>query len=212
MASDPSSIDGTDALRRLLEGNRRFVGGSRLDRDLAAEVAAGASGQAPFAAIVGCIDSRAAAELVFDVGVGDVFDIRLAGAIVDDVALGSLEYACGVAGARLLLVLGHTGCGAVKAACDHAASGGGELPLPHLHAVVEPILEAVAAETETTDDRTSGNDPFVDRVAELNVHRTMLEIRDRSDVLDDLVERGEVTLVGAMYDVRSGVAHVVSGP
>ena len=199
-----------ELIESLLEGNRRFRDGARRDRDLPAEVAAHVGGQRPPVAIVGCIDSRATPELVFDLGVGETFDIRLAGAIVDDAAIGSLEYACGVAGAVLLLVLGHTACGAVKAACDVAAGvdvAGDQLK--HLGAVVEPILEAVSAETSTTTGRDSSNDDFVDRVAELNVHRTMMEIRDRSKLLDGMIREGRLEIMGAMYDVRTGEVRVL---
>ena len=207
MSSDslPNHPDPTDLLAVLRDGNRRFQRGERLDRDLEGEVIATAGGQRPPMAIVSCIDSRTAPELVFDLGIGEAFDIRLAGAIVDDAALGSLEYACGAAGAVLLLVLGHTGCGAVKAACD-VANGidvAGE-SLRHLPAVVEPILKAVEAETETVEDRSSGNGVFVDRVATLNVHRTMMEIRHRSMLLGDLERSGRIRIAGAMYDVASG--------
>ena len=194
-----------ELLENLLEGNRRFRDGVRRERDLPGEVAAHGNGQHPPIAIVGCIDSRAAPELVFDLGIGEAFDIRLAGAIVDDAALGSLEFACGAAGAVMLVVLGHTGCGAVKAACDVAAGvdGAGE-GLPNLGAVLEPIMEAVQAETMTASGRDSSNHEFVDRVAELNVHRTIMEIRERSDLLRGLADEGRLTIVGAMYDVRSG--------
>lgn len=194
----------------LLEGNRRFRRGIRRERDLAAEVAAHVGGQRPPIAIVGCIDSRAAPEIVFDLGIGETFDIRLAGAIVDDAAIGSLEYACGAAGAVLLVVLGHTNCGAVKAACDIAAGveGAGE-GLPHLGAVVDPIIEAVDAETATAIDRNSSNHDFVDRVAELNVRRTVAEIGGRSDLLRGLVDDGRLAILGAMYDVRSGVVRMI---
>lgn len=199
-----------ELIASLLEGNRRFRDGVRRDRDLPAEVAAHVGGQRPPVAIVGCIDSRATPELVFDLGIGEAFDVRLAGAIIDDVAIGSLEYACGAVGSVLLLVLGHTGCGAVKAACDVAAGvdGAGE-GLPHLGAVVEPIMEAVHAETETASERNSSNQEFVDRVAELNVHRTIMELRERSTLLDGLVDAGRLAIMGAMYDVRTGEVRIL---
>ncbi len=160
--------------------------------------------------MISCIDSRVAPELVFDLGIGEAFDVRLAGAIVDDAALGSLEFACGAVGSVLLVVMGHTGCGAVKAACDAAAgvdvaSGG----MSHLPAIVEPILEAVEAETETVTDRDSSNAGFVDRVAEINVHRTIMEIRERSDLLQGLEDSGRLLIVGMMYDVRDGAVRVL---
>ena len=194
-----------ELLGNLLEGNRRFRDGVRRERDLPGEVAAHRNAQRPPLAIVGCIDSRVAPELVFDLGIGEAFDIRLAGAIVDDAAIGSLEFACGAAGAVMLVVLGHTNCGAVKAACDVAAGveGAGE-SLPNLGAVLEPIIAAVDAETLTASGRDSSNHEFVDRVAELNVHRTIMEIRERSDLLRGLADQEGLAIVGAMYDVRSG--------
>lgn len=197
-------------LARLLEGNRRFREGTRCERDLPKEIFATRDGQRPPMAIVGCIDSRASPELVFDLGVGEAFDIRLAGAVVDDVAIGSLEYACGVAGAVLLLVMGHTGCGAVKAACD-VASGTG-MPreeMGNIQAVIDPILEAIEAETMTSSGRVSSNDDFVDRVAELNVQRTIRVIRQRSGSLNTLAEDGRLVIAGAMYDVRSGLVRIL---
>lgn len=194
----------------LLDGNRRFRDGVRRERDLPAEVRATGDHQHPTMAIVGCIDSRVAPELVFDLGIGEAFDIRLAGAMVDDAALGSLEYACGVAGAGYLLVLGHTGCGAVKAACDIASDGGAAgKDLGNIQAVIAPILETIATETTTTGGRDSSNLEFVDRVAELNVHRTILEIRRRSILLETLIGDGALAIAGAMYDVRSGAVRML---
>lgn len=209
-STDAGHPDPTAILQAMLEGHSRFRAGARRDRDLPAEVAAGREGQRPPIVMVSCIDSRVAPELVFDLGIGEAFDVRLAGAIVDDAALGSLEFACGAVGAALLVVMGHTGCGAIKAACDAAAgadvAAGG---MRHLRAVVEPILEAVEAETETRDDRSSSNAGFVDRVAELNVHRTVMEIRERSALLQDLEESGRIRIVGMMYDVRDGSVRVL---
>ncbi len=200
-----------DVLETLLEGNRRFVGNARRSRDLPREVRATAGGQDPSVAIVGCIDSRAAGELVLDLGIGDAFNIRLAGNIVDAAALGSLEYACGAVGTPLVLVLGHTGCGAVKAACDAAAGVAGPSTLDHLSAVIDPILEAVVIERDATrpQDATSGNPDFVDRVARLNVHRTILDLTERSSTLAGLVETGRLGIAGAMYDVASGRIEVI---
>ena len=200
-----------NVLEDLLEGNRRFVGNARLVRDLPREVRDGAGGQHPPVAIVGCIDSRAAAEIVFDLGIGDAFNVRLAGNIVDAAAIGSLEYACGVVRTPLILVLGHTGCGAVKAACDVAAGVSGPTTLDHLPAVLDPILEAVAIEREATkpDDATSGNSDFVDQVARLNVHQTVLDLTERSPTLAGLVESGDLGIAGAMYDLASGRVEVI---
>ena len=212
MGDEPQSEHPTpnEIVDELLEGNRRFREGVRRERDLPAEVRATGEEQHPRMAIVGCIDSRVAPELVFDLGIGETFDIRLAGAMVDDAALGSLEYACGVAGAVYLLVLGHTGCGAVKAACDIAADGGPTgKDLGNIQAVVAPILETIKTETTTVVGRDSSNLEFVDRVAELNVRRTILEIRRRSSLLETLIGNGGLTIAGAMYDVRSGAVRML---
>ena len=201
----------SDVLEELLAGNRRFLGNARRDRDLPAEVRGSADGQQPPVAIVGCIDSRTAGELVFDLGIGAAFNIRLAGNVVDAAALGSLEYACAVVETPLVLVLGHTGCGAVKAACDTAAGVAGPSTLDHLPAVLDPILEAVAIERDMNrpEDATSGNPAFVDRVARLNVQRTILDITERSPTLATLVESRRLGVAGAMYDVSSGRVEVI---
>jgi carbonic anhydrase/SulP family sulfate permease len=194
-------------LHLLREGNDRFVSGRRLHRDLARQVDATSEGQHPMAVVLSCIDSRAPVEMLFDLGIGDVFSCRLAGNIVSREALGSMEFACKVAGAKLILVLGHTSCGAVKAACDFVHKGAdvrqatGLQNLPH---VVDPLREAVALERQERGDRTSANSDFVDRVASLNVRNVMRLIREQSPTLRDMVDRGEIGLAGAMYDVGSG--------
>ncbi|NBX26564.1 MAG: sulfate transporter, partial [Planctomycetes bacterium] len=181
-------------LHVLREGNERFVSGRRLHRDLARQVDATSEGQHPMAVVLSCIDSRAPVEMLFDLGIGDVFSCRLAGNIVSREALGSMEFACKVAGAKLIMVLGHTSCGAVKAACDFVHQGTdvrqatGLQNLPH---VVDPLREAVTLETRERIDRTSGNADFVNRVASLNVGNVMRLIREQSPTLREMLERGE---------------------
>jgi carbonic anhydrase/SulP family sulfate permease len=202
-----ASLTPVRVLQLLREGNERFVSGRRLQRDLARQVDATSEGQHPMAVVLGCIDSRAPVEMVFDVGIGDLFVCRLAGNIPSRKALGSMEFACKVAGAKLVMVLGHTRCGAVKAACDFVHSGAdveqatGLSNLPH---VIEPLKEAVRREHETREDRTAKNEAFVDRVAAINVRNVMRAIREGSPVLRDMIDRGEIGLAGGMYDVKTG--------
>ena len=192
------------ALRELTEGNRRFRENKRLDRDLSVQVQATSGGQWPFAAVLGCIDSRASAELVFDAGIGDLFSIRIAGNFVNDDILGSLEFACQVAGSKLVVVLGHTHCGAVKGACDGVELG-------HLTGMLGKLRPAVDAVPEPSDpaQRTSANPAFVQSVAERNVRSTAAAIRERSDILRRLEEEGAIQIVGAMYDVESGAVEII---
>tara|TARA_E500000178_G_C16940857_1_gene716329 strand:- start:881 stop:1393 length:513 start_codon:yes stop_codon:yes gene_type:complete len=157
------------------------------------------TGQYPFATILSCIDSRVSAELVFDQGVGDIFSVRIAGNFVNEDILGSMEFACKLAGTKLVVVLGHTACGAVKGACDHARLG-------NLSALIQKIEPAVEAVTEPTDasQRNSGNIQFVNDVAVKNVHMTIDNIREESPVLAELEAEGAIKIVGAMYDINNG--------
>jgi carbonic anhydrase len=181
------------ALERLREGNVRFVAGKGEPRDLRAQVKAAAGGQYPYAAIVSCMDSRVPAEMVFDQGIGDMFSIRVAGNVVDTDDLGSLEYATKVTGSPLVLVMGHTSCGAVKGAID-------DVELGHLTFLLEKIRPAVTA----AGPGKSKDNAYVDRVAERNVRNVMKEIRDRSPILKGLLDSGKVGLAGAMYDLQTG--------
>lgn len=194
------SPDGAIAL--LKEGNERFVKQTMASRDLIQQVKETTSGQYPFATILSCIDSRVSAELVFDQGVGDIFSARVAGNIVNEDLLGSMEFACKLAGTKVVVVLGHTACGAVKGACDDAKLG-------NLTLLLSRIQEAVQAIPEPTDpaERTSKNLDFVNAVAEKNVMLTMDNIRNRSNVLRQMEEHGEIKIVGAMYDIADGKVH-----
>lgn len=185
------------ALNILKEGNIRFVESKMYLRDLNQQVAKTASGQSPFAAIVSCIDSRVTAENIFDMGIGDAFNARVAGNFVNDDILGGLEYSCKVVGSKVILVLGHTHCGAVKAACDNIELGN----ITSLVTNIKPAVEMVGEEIE---QRNSKNDEFVELVAENNVHYTMKQIRERSSILNEMIENEEITLIGAMYDIETG--------
>jgi len=194
-----AALTPAEALQLLREGNERFLSQKPLRRVHADEVAATEGGQWPFAVILGCIDSRVPSELVFDLGFGDVFNVRVAGNVINGDVLGSIEFACKVAGAKLIVVLGHSSCGAVKGACDSVELG-------HLGALLGRIRPAVKAVTEPSDEsqRSSSNDAFVQAVADENVRRAVAAIREQSSVIDALVESGTVGLVGAMYDVGEG--------
>ncbi len=193
------AIKPQDALQMLKEGNARFCQNLRADRDLLQQVSATADGQWPFAAIVSCIDSRASVELIFDQGIGDVFSARIAGNFVNDDILGSLEFACAVAGAKLVVVLGHSACGAIQGACDHVELGN----LTQMLAKIAPAVDAVAPDYEA-EARNSSNGEFVERVAHENVARTVAAIAERSAVLRDMKENGDIEIVGGMYDISNG--------
>ena len=185
------------ALQILKDGNARFVAGKMLRRDLIKQVKATAKGQFPIAAIVGCIDSRASNQLIFDQGIGDIFSARVAGNFVNDDMLGSLEFACAAAGAKLIVVVGHTECGAVMGACDDIVMG-------NLAQTLANIKPAVAAVPGFKSDRTSGNSAFVQAVTKKNVELTLQRIQRRSPILEGMADRGAIALAGAMYDVHTG--------
>jgi carbonic anhydrase len=184
--------------RQMLEdGNARFVQGKMLERDHMQQVKATGDGQFPFAAVVGCIDSRASNELIFDQGIGDIFSARVAGNFINDDMLGSLEFACAAAGAKLIVVVGHTECGAVKGACDDVILG-------NLTQTLANLKPAVAAVSGHESDRSSGNAAFVQAVADKNVALTLERIRERSHILRGMSDKGDIGLAGAMYDVHTG--------
>ena len=188
------------ALQILEEGNKRFVSNLKFNRNLLQQVNETRDGQWPFAVILSCIDSRTSAELIFDQGLGDIFSIRIAGNIVNEDILGSMEFACKVAGSKFILVLGHTKCGAVKGACDHVEMG-------HLTTLLSKLQPAVDDEVMTVENRNSKNSEFVEHVASINVHRTANEIIERSDILREMIMKGEVGICGAMYDVQTGTVN-----
>lgn len=185
-----------EVIEMLKSGNERFRAGKPLPHDYLAQKRQTAAGQYPAAAILSCIDSRAPAEILFDTAIGDAFNARLAGNIADDDVLGSLEFACAAAGAKLILVMGHTACGAVKGAIDGVQLG-------HLTGLLEKIKPAVAA-TAYSGERTGKNPAFVDAVATTHVQRTVDAIRHQSSVLAELADAGKIKIVGSMYHLRGG--------
>ena len=192
-----------NALQALKDGNARFRANSQMNRDLMQEVKATSGGQTPVATVLHCIDSRVSAELLFDQGVGDVFSIRIAGNFVNDDILGSMGFACAIAKTRLLAVIGHTACGAVKGAVDNAKLGN----LTGMLDKIQPAVEGVA-EPSSPADRTSANIDFVNEVAKKNVELTIANIRKRSQVLADLESHPDpdvrIQIVGGMYDICDG--------
>jgi carbonic anhydrase len=190
------AITPDEALARLKAGNERFIDGKTINCDLMQQAKETAKSQAPFAAIVGCMDSRVPPELVFDQRIGDVFCTRVAGNFINTDFLGSLEYAAKVAGARAIVVLGHSDCGAVKGAIDHVKLGNLTATLAH----IEPAVKASKAGGE----RTSKNAAFVQAVAETNVKMGVAALTAKSPVLKDLVKAGQLRIVGAMHDLATG--------
>ena len=188
----------TDVLEILKKGNKRFINGNISFKDLMHQVRMTAKGQHPMAAILSCIDSRVSNELIFDVGMGDIFSVRVAGNIVNNDVLGSLEYACQFVGTKLIVVLGHSGCGAVKAACDHVQCG-------HITQLLEKIQPAVEAEQTCQKDRTSENKIFVKKVTEINVALSVENILQRSETLAKMWREEKIEIVGATYSVKTGV-------
>ena len=193
------AISPAKALELLQDGNQRFIAKQQVERDLNLQVDQTSTGQFPFATVLSCIDSRVPAELVFDQGIGDIFSVRIAGNFVNTDILGSMEFASKLAGTKLILVLGHTACGAVKGACDHAELG-------NLTAMLGNITPAVEAITEPADaaDRTSANIDFVNAVGTKNVELTIERIREESPVLAEMEQAGEIQIVGGMYDIATG--------
>lgn len=194
-----SSLTPRMAMEILKEGNERFINNLKAQRNLLEQVNDTREGQWPFATILSCIDSRTSAELVFDQGLGDIFSIRIAGNIVNTDILGSMEFACKVAGSKLIVVLGHTKCGAVKGACDHVEMG-------NLTELLSKLQPAVYSESETmaADKRNSKNGVFVENVATLNVKRSVKSIIERSYILEEMLDKGEIGIVGAMYNIETG--------
>jgi carbonic anhydrase len=187
------------ALQLLKDGNRRFQENSRANRDFRQQVEATSEGQWPYAVVLSCIDSRAPAELLFDLGIGDVFNARVAGNFINRDILGSMEFACRVAGAKLVIVMGHTQCGAIKGACDNVQLGN----LTRMLGKIRPVVESVPEPADAAE-RTSSNPEFVQSVADRNVELALEAIREHSSVLREMSEAGEIRILGAMYDVQSG--------
>lgn len=198
-----STITPEKALEFLKEGNQRFVGNLKANRDLLEQVNATREGQWPFAVVLSCIDSRTSAELIFDQGLGDVFSIRIAGNFVNQDILGSMEFGCNVAGSKLVVVLGHTKCGALKGGLDAAKiEGMGMDNLNHLIHHFDPIIKTIINEGE---ERSSANADLLERLNQHNVKNAIDDIRKQSSTLKRLEEEGKIKIVGANYDVETGV-------
>ncbi|MES1219895.1 MAG: carbonic anhydrase family protein [Bacteroidota bacterium] len=187
------------AMEILQKGNDRFVNNLKANRNLLEQVNETSEGQWPFATILSCIDSRTSAELIFDQGLGDIFSIRIAGNIVNTDILGSMEFACKLAGSKLIVVLGHTKCGAVKGACDQVEMGN----LTELLSKLQPAVYAERTITQV-EQRNSKNIVFVENVAGINVRRSVKSIIERSFIIEQMVEKGEIGVVGAMYNIETG--------
>jgi carbonic anhydrase len=187
------------SLQYLKEGNLRFQNNLKANRNLLEQVNDTSEGQFPFATILSCIDSRVSSELVFDQGLGDIFSVRIAGNFANKDILGSMEFACKLAGTKLVLVLGHTACGAIKGACDDAKLGN----LTSMLAKIKPAVKAVST-PEDASLRNSSNIEFVNNVAAKNVHLTIDRIVNESEVLAEMQNNREIKIVGGMYDIHSG--------
>jgi carbonic anhydrase len=187
------------ALEFLKDGNVRFMNNLRVNRNLLQQANETRDGQWPFATIVSCIDSRTSSELIFDQGLGDIFSVRIAGTVVNTDVVGSLEFACSLAGSKLIVVLGHTGCGAIKGACDHVEMGS-------LTDLLSKIQPAVYEENQTVDPaaRTSKNSSFVENVTDLNVRRSVRTIVNRSLILEQMIEDRKLAIIGAKHDLATG--------
>ncbi|MFC6998131.1 carbonic anhydrase family protein [Rufibacter roseus] len=186
------------ALEILKEGNERFVNNLKANRNLLQQVNETQSGQFPFATILSCMDSRTSAELIFDQGLGDIFSIRVAGNVLNEDILGSMEYGTEVVGTKIVLVLGHTKCGAIGGACNNVELG-------NLTGLLKKIQPAIDRETSTTENRTASNSEFVNNVTELNVHHTIERIRTESPVIAKLEKEGKIKIAGGVYDVETGL-------
>jgi len=195
--AEQSALTPEQALERLQTGNARYVKDQPNYRNWRQQRAQTADGQYPFAVVLSCIDSRAGSEIIFDQGLGDIFNARVAGNVLDDEILGSMEFACKIAGAKLIAVVGHSHCGAVKGACNGAQLG-------HLTGLLEKIQPSVAEAKVKMPGAPATDGKFIEAVAELNVHHVLQQIREQSPVLRELIDSGKLGLVGGLYDLDSG--------
>lgn len=195
--SEQAAMSPAQAVEKLAGGNARFVAGKPLPRDWAAARVQTAAGQYPFAVVLSCIDSRATSEVIFDQGFGDIFNARLAGNVLDAAVLGSMEFACQVAGAKLIVVVGHSKCGAIMGACSGAQLG-------HLTGLLDKIQPAVAEARKKLPGAAPTDAALIETVAELNVQLVLRQIREQSPVLRALIDAGKIGLVGGIHDLESG--------
>ncbi|KTD57662.1 carbonic anhydrase family protein [Legionella shakespearei] len=194
---EQQKITPNQAIDLLRKGNQRFMQNLRFNRNLLQQMNDTADGQFPFASILSCIDSRTTAELIFDQGLGDIFSIRIAANIVNEDIIGSLEFACKIAGSKLIVVLGHTNCGAIKGACDEAELG-------HLTQLLHKITPAIEQEKTFTEERNGSNMCYVNEVAKINVHNSINTILDKSSILADMVKAKTIKIIGGLYDITTG--------
>lgn len=194
---DQRTITPDEAIDLLKKGNQRFVQNLRYNRNLLQQVNETADGQYPFASILSCIDSRTPAELIFDQGLGDIFSIRIAGNIVNDDIIGSLEFACKIAGSKLIVVVGHTSCGAIKGACDQAELG-------YLTQLLQKITPAIDKETSFKENRNGSNSDYVNKITKINVENSIKVILDKSSILNELITQKTIKIIGGLYDTTSG--------
>jgi carbonic anhydrase len=195
--AEQAALTPVQVLESLRHGNERFASGKIAPRDMLHDQRVTAAGQYPHAVILSCIDSRAPAEIIFDAGLGDLFNARIAGNIADADLVGSMEFACAVSGAKLVLVMGHTSCGAIKGACDHVELG-------NLTGLLDKIQPAVASVRDVSGERNSKNTAFVEAVSETNVRLTVARIRELSPILRDLESAGKIQIAGCIYDLDTG--------
>ncbi|MFJ1268189.1 carbonic anhydrase family protein [Legionella lytica] len=194
---DLSKITPDQAIDLLKKGNERFINNLRYNRNLLQQVNETAEEQFPFASILSCIDSRTPAEFIFDQGLGDIFSIRIAGNIVNDDIIGSLEFACKIAGSKLIVVLGHTNCGAIKGACDEAQLG-------YLTQLLDKITPAIEQESSFKENRNGANSAYVTKVTKINVDNSIKIILEKSSILRELISKKSIKIVGGLYDIASG--------
>lgn len=192
-----ASLTPKTALQILKEGNTRFVNNLKTNRNLLEQAGYTAEEQFPFATILSCIDSRTSAELIFDQGLGDIFSIRIAGNIINEDILGSMEFACSIAGSKIIVVLGHSKCGAIKGACDHVEMG-------NLTTLLNKIQPAVSNEKTITENRNGKNENFVEKVTLLNVRQTVKEISKRSSILNEMIHNGKIDIIGGFHNIATG--------
>lgn len=191
------SMTPDQALQLLKEGNKRFINNLKANRNLLQQANETSADQHPFAIVLSCIDSRTSAEIIFDQGLGDIFSVRIAGNIMNEDILGSMEFACKIAGSKIITVLGHTNCGAIKGACDHVEMG-------NLTSLLSKIRPAIDDETSVAENRHSSNEEFVEKVTLINVKRTMNSIVQRSPILKEMLGNQEILLVGGMHNIATG--------
>ncbi len=191
------NISPEKALQILKDGNYRFINNLKANRNLLKQVNETSSGQFPFATILSCIDSRTSAELIFDQGLGDIFSIRIAGNILNEDILGSMEFATKVVGAKIIMVLGHTKCGAIIGACDHVEMG-------NITTLLKKIKPAMEMEKTVKENRNGDNMEYVSKVTYLNVTHTIERIRKESSIIADLEKEKKIKIVGGIYDVENG--------